>query len=102
MTEILLLIVVFQLAWIIGHLKKDPVQTEKIQLAYRKVLPDYLNKRCEITLREPLAAIDAMYNVTGTLVDFDEDWVMLEVQTKKRKTMKMFQIDNIAGIKEIQ
>ena len=31
----------------------------------------------------------------------DEEWVMLEMDTKKKKVIKMFRIDNISSIKEI-
>ena len=31
----------------------------------------------------------------------DEEWIMLEVEAKKKKVLKMFRIDNISSIKEI-
>lgn len=60
-----------------------------------------MNKKCEIIIKEPLAAIDIMFNVKGVLVDMDEEWLMLEVETKKKRSWKMFRIENISSIKEI-
>ena len=55
----------------------------------------------EITLKEPLVALDIMFSAKGILIDLDEEWVMLEVEVKKKKVVKMFRIDNISSIKEI-
>ena len=74
---------------------------EEKKISYQKVLPEYLNKMCEITLKEPLVALDIMFSAKGILVDMDEEWVMLEMDTKKKKVIKMFRIDNISSIKEI-
>ena len=103
MTDILLIIIIVMLAYMI-HLWKEQAgneKGEKDKLPYRKVLPEYLNKMCEITLKEPLAAIDIMFSVKGVLVDLDDEWVMLETGAKKKKVVKMFRIDNISSIKEL-
>lgn len=42
-----------------------------------------------------------MFSVTGILLDLDEEWVMMEVEEKKKKIIKMFRINNIKNIKEI-
>lgn len=103
MTDILLIIIIAMLAYMIHILKertgKDKKEEKKV--SYQKVLPEYLNKMCEITLKEPLAALDMMFSAKGVLVDLDEEWVMLEVEAKKKKVLKMFRIDNISSIKEI-
>lgn len=103
MTDILLIIIIVMLAYMI-HIVKErtaSVEKEEKKLSYQKILPEYLNKMCEITLKEPLAALDIMFSAKGILVDLDEDWVMLEVDAKKKKVVKMFRIDNISSIKEI-
>lgn len=103
MTDILLIIIIAMLAYMI-HLWKEQAENEKGEkgkLLYRKVLPEYLNKMCEITLKEPLAEIDIMFSAKGILVDLDDEWVMLEIEVKKKKVIKMFRINNISSIKEI-
>ena len=103
MTDILLIIIIVMLAYVIHIIKERTADGEKEEKksSYQKVLPEYLNKMCEITLKEPLAALDIMFSVKGILVDLDEEWVMLEVEVKKNKVVKMFRIDNISSIKEI-
>uniref|UniRef100_UPI004056DE3E hypothetical protein n=1 Tax=Agathobacter sp. TaxID=2021311 RepID=UPI004056DE3E len=103
MTDILLIIIIALIAYIIHILKGQTgsEEKEKKKISYQKVLPEYLNKMCEITLKEPLAVLDIMFSTKGILVDLDEEWVMLEVDVKKKKVVKMFRIDNISSIKEI-
>ena len=101
MTDILLIIIIVLLAYIIHVLKERGESEKKEEKKYHKVLPEYLNKMCEITLKEPLAALDIMFSVKGILMDFDDEWVMLEVDAKKKKAVKMFRIDNISSMKEI-
>ncbi len=103
MTDILLIIIIAMLVYMI-HIMKEQTgseEKEKKKISYQKVLPEYLNKMCEIILKEPLAALDIMFSAKGILIDLDEEWVMLEVEVKKKKVVKMFRIDNISSIKEI-
>ena len=103
MTDILLIIIIAMLAYMI-HLGKERTgseEKEEKKISYQKVLPEYLNRMCEITLKEPMAALDIMFSAKGILIDLDEEWVMLEVDVKKKKVVKMFRIDNISSIKEI-
>ncbi len=103
MTDILLIIIIALLAYVIHILKEQSGNDKKEEkkISYQKVLPEYLSKMCEITLKEPLVALDIMFSVKGILIDLDEEWVMLEVEVKKKKVVKMFRIDNISSIKEI-
>ena len=103
MTDILLIIIIALLAYMIHILKEHTGngKKEEKKVSYQKVLPEYLNKMCEITLKEPLVALDIMFSAKGILIDLDEDWVMLEVEVKKKKVVKMFRIDNISSIKQI-
>ena len=103
MTDILLIIIIALLAYVIHILKEQSGNDKKKEkkISYQKVLPEYLYKMCEITLKEPLVALDMMFSAKGILIDLDEDWVMLEVEVKKKKVVKMFRIDNISSIKEI-
>ena len=103
MTEILLIVIIVLLIYFIAIYKdKNAEETDKSKkLSFHKVLPDYLNKTCEIILKEPLSMIDIMFSVKGVLVDLDDEWLMMEIQEKKKKTIKMFRIDNISSIKEI-
>lgn len=104
MTDLLLIIIIALLAYLIYMLKSKEGEKASAddKFSYAKVLPDYLNKTCEIIVKDPLAAIDIMFTVKGTLVDLDEEWVMLQVEGKKTSSIKMFRIDNISSIKEIR
>ena len=103
MTELLLLIVIIQLCYFIHLYKSQNAEETDMsnKLSFHKVLPDYLNKNCEINLKEPLSEIDVLFSVKGVLIDLDDEWLMLEVSEKKKKSIKMFRIDNISSIKEI-
>lgn len=60
MTDILLIIIIALLAYVIHILKEHTGngKKEEKKMSYQKVLPEYLNKMCEITLKEPLVALD--------------------------------------------
>lgn len=103
MTDILLIIIIALLGYMIYFLKEQTgsEKREEKKISYQKVLPEYLNKMCEITLKEPLATIDIMFSAKGILLDLDNEWLMMEVEVKKKKRVKMFRIDNISSVKEI-
>lgn len=101
MNTLFLIIIIVLLVYIIYDTKKDQELPKKTKLSYQKILPEYLKKMCEITLKEPLTSIDIMFSVKGILVDADDEWVMIEVECKKKKVLKMFRIDNIKSIKEL-
>lgn len=101
MIEFLLIIIICQLAYIIHKIGK-PVKEEKTTMDYRKVMPDYIGKECELILKEALYAIDIMYSITGKIIDCDEAWVIIEVSNKKKPVQKMIQISNIGSVKEIK
>lgn len=100
MTNFLVLIVIGLLVYIICEYKKEGKEVKK-EISYKEVLPQFLNKNCEIILKESLVSIDALYSVKGVLTDVDEEWIMLEMVGKSKKKMKVLRIDNIGGIKEI-
>lgn len=100
MTNFLVLIVIGLLVYIICEYKKEGKEVKK-EISYKEVLPQFLNKNCEIILKESLVSIDALYSVKGVLTDVDEEWIMLEMVGKSKKKMKVLRIDNISGIKEI-
>ena len=104
MVELLLIIIVVELAYMIYFLKQQFGQekVEKRKMSYKKVLSEYLNKNCEIIVKEPMPSIDIMFSVKGILMDLDDEWLVLEVETKKKKTWKMFRISNIESVKEIK
>lgn len=104
MNDLLLIIIIAMLGYLIYILKgkNEPKSSKKEKLSYAKVLPDYQGKTCEIVVKEPMAAIDVMFSVKGILIDFDEEWLQLEVIGKKSSSIKMFRINNMASIKEIK
>ena len=83
--------------------KEEGIQNgETSTLPYEKILPEYLNKKCELTIKDAMPAIDVMFSVTGTLVDLDDQWLMLEVETKKKTIKKLLRVDSVKGVKEIK
>lgn len=104
MTDLLLIIIILLLAYLVYFLRGQmgEKKMEKTKSSYTAILPDYLNKTCEITVKEPLPAIDMMFSAKGVLTDYDAEWLMLRVKGKKSFSTKMFRIENIASIKEIR
>lgn len=100
MTNFLVLIVIGLLVYIICEYKEEGKEVKK-EISYKEVLPQFLNKNCEIILKESLVSIDALYSVKGVLTDVDEEWIMLEIVGKSKNKIKVLRIDNIGGIKEI-
>ena len=101
MIEVLLTVIACQLAYII-HKMNQPHKKEKTSMDYSKVMPQYIGKECELTLKETLYTIDIFYSVTGKIVDCDDIWVMIEVTYKKKPVQKMIRISNIGSVKEIK
>lgn len=102
MSTLLLIIIIALLMYIIYSMRKGVVNTPKSEFSYQKILPDYLQKTCEIILKEPLYSIDIMFSIKGILVDADDKWVMIEIEHKKKKILKLFRIDNINSMKELK
>lgn len=98
--KLLLFIIIGLLIYIIYEMKKGVGNQQKQPCSFRRILSDYQGKTCKITLKEPLM-IDIMFSVRGILVDLDDEWVMVETQDKKKKSIKIFRIDNVSGIEEI-
>lgn len=101
MTDFLLIIIICQLGYLI-HKAKKPAKEKKETLDYRKIMPDYIGKECELILKDALYAIDILYSVTGKIIDCDETWVIIAVWDKKKPVQKMIQISNIGSVKEIK
>ncbi|MBO5347128.1 MAG: hypothetical protein J6A45_03225 [Lachnospiraceae bacterium] len=103
MTELLLIVVIGMLGYMIYYMKKltGEDKTEKSKLSFEKILPDYLGKKCEIYVKDSMAAIDIMSSVTGVLIDMDDEWLVMEVENKKKKLQKVFRISNVKSFKEI-
>ena len=81
--------------------KKELKPEKQKEKSFQKIMPEYLHKMCEITVKEPLVGIDIMLSVKGILTDVDEEWVMLEVKEKKKNVFKILRMDNISGVKEV-
>jgi len=101
MNTLFSIIIIALLVYIIYDTKKGNEGKKNTQISYRKILPEYLKKKCEISLTMPLPTIDIMFSVKGILTDIDEDWALIEVENKQQKILKMFRVDNINGVKEI-
>lgn len=107
MTNFLLLIIAALLGYMtyMMHKEKKQKQTgtpDKQQLPMAQILPDYLNKKCELRVKDAMMAIDVLYSATGTLIDLDDEWLMLEVETKKKTVRKLLRVDSVRSVKEIK
>lgn len=107
MTNFLLLIIAVMLGYMAYMMhterkQKRTGETDKPQLPMAQILPDYLNKKCELKVKDAMVAIDVMFSATGTLVDLDDEWLMLEVETKKKTITKLLRVDSIKSVKEIK
>ena len=100
MTNFLVIVVIGLLIYIICEYKKEEKELKK-DISYKEVVPQFLDKNCEIVLKKSLVYIDAIYSVKGILTDVDEEWIMLERVEKSKKKVRVLRIDNISGIKEI-
>lgn len=100
MVIFLLIVIIGMLIYIICEYKKEK-KTDKKQMPWGKLLPEYVGKNCEIVVEDPLVNIDIMYSVKGILTDVDDEWLEMECTIKKKKVLKIFRIDNISGVKEI-
>lgn len=102
MTELLLFVIIGMLLYMMDILKKLKTEDKKEnkKFSYKDVLPDYKNKKCEIAVKTPMPGIDVMLNVQGTIEDFDESWVAISTENKKKSSIKIIRVENIAGIKE--
>lgn len=107
MTNFLLFVAVLLLAYMAWMMHRDRAAKEEKKpagtpLPLSKLLPDYLGKRCEFYVEDPMPGIDIMLSVTGVLADLDGDWMLLETETKKKKSLKLLRIENIRSVKEIK
>lgn len=102
MTNFLIIVVIGILVYMICELRKDESKVEtKRELNYKEILPQYLNKHCEIKLKNPMISIDVLYSIQGIILDMDEDWIMVMREEKAVSKVKVLRIENISGIKEI-
>ena len=93
MVIFLLIVIIGMLIYIICEYKKEK-KTDKKQMPWGKLLPEYVGKNCEIVVKDPLVNIDIMYSVKGILTDVDDEWLEMECTIKKKKVLKIFRIDN--------
>ena len=93
-------VIIILLIYIIYEIKKNQGTKEEPECSFQDILPEFVGKTCEITLKEPLMMIDAVCSVKGTLADVDDEWVVMETWRKKKNT-KIFRIKNISGINDL-
>lgn len=95
-----LIVIIGLLIYLISEHKKEKKPSGD-RLPWKKLLPEYIGKTCEITVKNPLVNIDIMFSVTGILRDVDDEWLEIECTEKTKKVLKIFRIENIGGVKEI-
>lgn len=108
MTNFLLLILLCVLLLINDKLyqllqKEKPVKEEK--KTFKELLPSFKGKYCEISLNKYLASLDHLYNgmmnIKARIIDFDDEWIILETYKKDRKYRSIIRISLITDILEI-
>lgn len=72
----------------------------------KELIPTYTGKYCEISLNKFLTSFDHLYNgmmkITATIIDFDDEWIILETFKKDKKYRHIIRISLITDIIEIQ
>ena len=91
----LLIVIIGLLIYIICENKKES-KLDKTLISWRKLLPGYIGKNCEIVVKEPLVNIDVMYSVTGILTDVDDEWLVVFQFTDMPVPLEI-QADKYAG-----
>lgn len=100
MIEFLLFVMVGLLFYLVTDKKKALKPKER--KSYKEILPEFLDKECEINVNKPLFSMDVLYTMKGRLVDLDDEWLMLEQRNKKKRMIRVFRIELVSGIKEIK
>lgn len=100
-TVIFFLIVIIGLLMYLVCEHRQDKKKDSPQMPWKKLLPGYVGKNCEIIVKEPMINLDVMYSVSGMLRDVDDEWLELECTVKKKKVLKIFRIDNVSIVNEI-
>lgn len=100
-TVIFFLIVIIGLLMYLVCEHRQDKKKDSPQMPWKKLLPEYVGKNCEIIVKEPLINLDVMHSVSGILRDVDDEWLELECAVKKKKVLKIFRIDNVSSVNEI-
>ena len=100
MIEFLLFVMVGLLIYLVTDKKRE--SKPKDRKSYKEILPEFLDKECEINVNKPLFSMDVLYTMRGRMVDLDDEWLMLEQVNKKKKVVRVFRTEFVSGIKEIK
>lgn len=89
----------------LNKLLENNKKEKKNMKSYKELLPSYQGKLCEIGLTKYLATLDHLYNnslnIKARIIDFDDEWVILETYKKEKKYECIVRISNINNIIEI-
>lgn len=67
---------------------------------WRSAIEGRVGAPCTLTLTEPLYACGTSGELAGTVIDVDDEWVLLEVSDKKGTRQVAVRLDMIKGIEE--
>lgn len=104
MMYFLIIVVICLLVYLIADmekLKKEDCKKGKKEDSIKELLPKLKGRSCEITINKPLASIDILYQIKGSILDSDDEWVLLSYSKRKKTVRKMFRITLITDIKEL-
>lgn len=107
MTEFLLLVIAVVVIYIAYKLPKDPARAKgeeqvasKKELMITQRLPQLKGRLCEFTVKN-LTTFDGGLVGKATVLDADDEWVLLSVSKRKGAVTKAVRIATIEDVKEI-
>ena len=100
-TVIFFLFVITGLLIYLVYEHRQDKKKDSPRLPWKKLLPGYIGKNCEIIVKEPMINLDVMFSVSGILRDVDDEWLELECTGKKKKGLKILRIDNVTSVNEL-
>ena len=87
--------------YLLSKKKEDPQLNEKQMKMLKERLPDLKNTSVEITFKEPMPMLDLTFQSKGTILDFDDQWLLLSVIIDHHQVQRIVRISMIEDIKEI-
>ena len=105
MTNILLLIIIVIMLYQIYKESYSNDEVSKKQKSYNELLPFLKGKYCEISWNDYIVDIDHLQSSSMStkcyIVDFDDDWIVIDIHKKKEVIREVMRKSLISDIKEI-
>lgn len=105
MTGFLVFVIFCLCCSILSEVKKFNHKDKKKDKEYpiiQEILPTFIGKKCEITVKDAMFLIDVVYSVSGVIQDMDDEWVLIETVQFKKTVIKMLRLSLIKDVKELK